>query len=92
MEECTILATCLSSRSTAGLPVPSGGPFIRPLPRPDEDSAVPSELVPGAAALLPKAPPPELLEWCIPMPAPEAAPRENHTQSAASEIESFVIS
>ncbi len=62
IEECTILATRLSSRSTAELPVPSGGPLIRrPLPRPDEDSAVPSEFVPGAAALLPKAPP-ELAE------------------------------
>ena len=40
----------------AGL-VPSGGPFIGPSPVPDDESAVPSELVPGAAALVPKAPP-----------------------------------
>ena len=55
-----------------------GGPFIRRLPTPDVGSAVPSELVPGAAALLPKTPP-ELLEWCIPMPCPEAAPTERLT-------------
>jgi hypothetical protein len=91
--ECTILVTLASSRSTAGLPVPSGGPFIRPLPRPDEGSAVPSELVPGAAALLPKAPP-RLAEWCIPMPMPRlgAAPIAKPTQINAQRIESLVIS
>src|SRR4051812_25460763 len=51
-----ILSTFASSRSMAGL-VPSGGPFIGPSPVPDDESAVPSELVPGAAALVPKAPP-----------------------------------
>jgi len=39
----------------AGL-VPSTGPFIG-RPAPDDERAVPNELVPGAAALLPKAPP-----------------------------------
>jgi hypothetical protein len=51
-----ILSTFASSRSIAAL-VPSKGPFIGLSPMPDDDSAVPSELVPGAAALLPKAPP-----------------------------------
>ena len=39
----------------AGL-VPSRGPFMGWLV-PDDASAVPSEFVPGAAALVPKAPP-----------------------------------
>jgi|tagenome__1003787_1003787.scaffolds.fasta_scaffold20973843_5 hypothetical protein len=51
-----ILSTFASSRSMAGL-VPSSDPFIGPSPVPDDESAVPSELVPGAAALVPKAPP-----------------------------------
>ena len=37
--------------------VPSSGPFMGPVPTPSDASAVPSELVPGAAALVPKAPP-----------------------------------
>ena len=51
-----ILSTFASSRSIAGL-VPSSGPFVAPWPVPDDESAVPAELVPGAAALLPEAPP-----------------------------------
>jgi hypothetical protein len=48
----------------AGL-VPSSGPFIgRPLP--DDESAVPKELVPGAAGLVPKAPP--VTDMCDPIP------------------------
>jgi hypothetical protein len=50
------LSTAASSRSMAGL-VPSSGPFMGPSPTPDDESAVPNELVPGAAALVPKAPP-----------------------------------
>ena len=71
--ELIILLTLASSRSTSGL-VPSGGPFISPSPRPDEDSAVPTELVPGLAALVPKAPPviernpPPVIDICDPMP------------------------
>jgi len=42
----TILSTLAFSRSMAGL-VPSSGPLIGPLPTPDDESAVPSELVPG---------------------------------------------
>ncbi len=51
-----ILSTFASSRSMAGL-VPSSGPFMGPLPIPDDERAVPNELVPGAAGLVPKAPP-----------------------------------
>ncbi len=36
-----------------------------PWPMPDDESAVPNELVPGAAALLPKAPPVADI-WCDP--------------------------
>jgi hypothetical protein len=42
------------------------------LPVPEDESAVPSELVPGVAALLPKAPPVTEL-WCEPMPPPRAS-------------------
>src|ERR1700675_547793 len=51
-----ILSTFASSRSMAGL-VPSSGPFMGPLLMPDDERAVPNELVPGAAGLVPKAPP-----------------------------------
>ena len=51
-----ILSAFASSRSMAGL-VPSSGPFWGPLPTPFDESAVPNELVPGAAGLVPKAPP-----------------------------------
>jgi hypothetical protein len=51
-----ILSTFASSLSMAGL-VPSSGPFMGPLPMPDDERAVPNELVPGAAGLVPKAPP-----------------------------------
>src|SRR5580704_15584620 len=64
-----IFSTFASSRSIAGL-VPSSGPFIGPLPTPDDESAVPNELVPGVAALVPKAPPVDGL--CDPMPPPRA--------------------
>jgi hypothetical protein len=50
-----ILATLASSRFKAGS-VPSSGPAAG-LPLPDDDSAVPSELVPGAVGLEPAAPP-----------------------------------
>jgi hypothetical protein len=60
----------------AGL-VPSNGPFMGPLPTPDDERAVPNELVPGAAALVPKAPPivdmPPIVDIpCDPMPPPLA--------------------
>jgi hypothetical protein len=42
----TVLSTCASSRSIAAL-VPSSGPFAWALPVPEDESAVPSELVPG---------------------------------------------
>ena len=35
--------------------MPRGGPFWGPLPTPFDESAVPNELVPGAAGLVPKA-------------------------------------
>jgi len=50
-----ILSTFASSRSMAGL-VPSSGPFWG-VPKPFDESAVPNELVPGAAGFVPKAPP-----------------------------------
>jgi hypothetical protein len=50
-----ILSTFASSRLIAGS-VPSGAPFMgRSVP--DDESAVPNELVPGAAAVVPEAPP-----------------------------------
>src|SRR6185312_9816203 len=64
--ECTVLATRASSRSTAGLPVPSGAPFCG-RPAPPEEIAVPSELVPGAFELVPNAPP-VTDKWCDPKP------------------------
>jgi hypothetical protein len=36
--------------------VPSSGPFMGPWPTPGDESAVPNELVPDVAALVPKAP------------------------------------
>ncbi len=42
-----------------------------PWPMPDDQSAVPNELVPGAVALVPKAPPVADI-WCDPMPPPRA--------------------
>jgi hypothetical protein len=76
-----ILSTFASPRSMAGL-VPSSGPFIGPSQTPDDESAVPNELVPGAAALLPKAPP--VADGCDPMPPPRAnaAAVERPTQTA----------
>src|ERR1700693_651681 len=66
-----ILSILASSRSMAGL-VPRSGPFSGPLPTLFDESAVPNELVPGAAALVPKAPPvtgmpPATDVWCDPM-------------------------
>ena len=53
--EPSAFSTLASSWSTAGL-VPSSGPFMgRPMP--DDESAVPAELVPGVKGLVPKAPP-----------------------------------
>jgi hypothetical protein len=49
-------STFASSRSMAEL-VPSKGPFWGPLPTPLDESAVPSEFVPGTLGLVPKAPP-----------------------------------
>jgi hypothetical protein len=40
---------------------------------PDDESAVPKELVPGAAALEPKAPP--VTDMCDPMPPPPPGKR-----------------
>jgi hypothetical protein len=53
--ELIIFSTFASSRSIAGL-VASSGPFVG-FAMPDDGSAVPSELVPGVAALVPEAPP-----------------------------------
>lgn len=73
----------------AGL-VPSGGPFIGPSPVPDDESAVPSELVPGAAALVPKAPPvTDIL--CDPIPPQNAAVVERPMLMATQRTESFFM-
>jgi hypothetical protein len=58
--ELIILSTFASSRSMAGL-VPSSGPFMG-RPTPSDESAAPDELVPGAAAVVPEAPP----SWTYP--------------------------
>src|SRR5450755_905346 len=68
--EFIILSTFASSRSIAG-PVPISEPLMGPWPMPDDESAVPKELVPGAAALVPKAPP--VADMCDPMPPPRAS-------------------
>ena len=75
----------------AGL-VPSSGPFMGPWPMPDDESAVPNELVPGAVALVPKAPPVADI-WCDPMPPPRAnaAVVERLTQRATQRTESFFM-
>jgi hypothetical protein len=88
-----ILSTLASSRSIEGL-VPSSGPFMAPLPVPDDESAVPNELVPGAAALVPKAPPPIMDIECEPIPPPRAnaAVVERLTHRATQTIESFFMS
>src|SRR3984893_1076531 len=85
-----ILSTFASSRSMAGL-VPSSGPFMGPLAMPDDESAVPNELVPGAAALLPKAPP--VMDICDPMPPPRAnaAVVERLTQRATQRMENLAM-
>src|ERR1700690_1225338 len=89
--EFIILSTFASSRSMAGL-VPRSGPLMGPWPMPDDESAVPKELVPGAAALVPKAPP--VADMCDPMPAPpraSAAVVERPTQSAMPIAKCFFI-
>jgi hypothetical protein len=60
-----------------GMPVPSGGPFIR-RPAPPEDSAVPTEFVPGAVAREPNAPPvvAERCDGMLPNPPLKAAAGE----------------
>src|ERR1700681_93086 len=85
-----ILSTFASSRSMAGL-VPSRGPFMG-WPVPDDESAVPNELVPGAAGLVPKAPPVTDI-WGDPMPPPRAnaAVAERLTQSTTQTTESFFM-
>jgi hypothetical protein len=84
-----ILSTFASSRSMEGL-VPSSGPFTGPRPTPDDESAVPNELVPGAAALLPKAPPVE--DICDPMPPPRAnAVVERLMQRTMQRMEGFFM-
>jgi len=85
-----IFSTFASSRSMAGL-VPSSDPFVGPWPMPDDESAVPDELVPGAAALVPKAPP--VADVCDPMPPPRAnaAAAERLTQRATQRTESFFM-
>src|ERR1700722_1403208 len=91
-----ILLTFASSRSMAGL-VPIRGPFWGPLPTPFDDNAVPNELVPGAAGLVPKAPPGMGLlppvEWCEPVPPPRASAAElkRPTQRAMQRTESFFM-
>jgi hypothetical protein len=85
-----ILSNLASSRSMAGL-VPSSGPFVGPLPTPDDESAVPNELVPGAAALVPKAPP--VADGCDPMPPPRAnaAAVERPTQTATQRAKNLFM-
>jgi hypothetical protein len=85
-----IFSTFASSRSMAGL-VPSTDPFIGPSPMPEDESAVPNELVPGAAALVPKAPP--VTDICDAMPPPRAnaAVVERLTQRATQRTESFFM-
>jgi hypothetical protein len=51
-----ILAALRSSWSTAASPVPSATPLVAP-PVPEDESAVPRELVPGEAGEVPAAPP-----------------------------------
>src|ERR1700761_1867839 len=83
------LSTLASSQSMAGS-VPSSGPFMGPLPTPDDESAVPNELVPGAAALVPKAPPVSDI-WCDPIPPPRASAAvvETPMHTATQRMESF---
>src|ERR1700688_3298112 len=52
-----------------GSPVPSAAPFAA-LPVPEDESAVPAELDPGASGLVPDAPPVVGDEWCMPPPMP----------------------
>jgi hypothetical protein len=66
--------------------VPSSGPFWTPLPVPLDDSAVPNELVPGAAELVPKAPP-VVDEWCDPPPLASAAITERVRHRATKRLE-----
>jgi hypothetical protein len=63
-----------------------------PSPMPDDESAVPDELVPGAAALVPEAPPVTDI-WCDPMPLPRAnaAVVERLTQTAMQRTEGFFM-
>jgi hypothetical protein len=67
-------------------------PFHGARPMPDDESAVPDELVPGAAALVPRAPPVAAI-WCDPMPPPRpnAAVAERLTQRATQRTESFFM-
>src|ERR1700727_1857490 len=85
-----ILSTFASSRSMAGL-VPSSGPFIG-WAVPDDESAVPAELVPGAEGLVPAAPP-VTEPWCDPMPPPRAnaVAVERLTKRATQRTESFFM-
>src|SRR6201991_4548658 len=74
--EFIILSTFASSGSIAGLVSSMGWPT------PSDESAVPDELVPGAAAVVPNAPPimdmPVIPIWADPMPcAPPIPPRAN---------------
>src|ERR1700728_1775593 len=83
-----ILLTFASSLSMTGL-VPSSGPFIG-WEVPDDEIAVPEELVPGAEGLVP-APPPVLTEpWCDPPlpPRANAAVTERPTHRATQIAES----
>ena len=59
-------------------------------PCPPDESAVPDELVPGAATLVPEAPPDE---WCDPPPPPRAnaAVPERLTQRMTQRTKSFVM-
>lgn len=75
-----ILLTFASSLSRTGL-VPSSGPFIG-WAVPDDESAVPEELVPGAVGLVPEAPPVTEPWWPPPPPRANAALMERLTHRA----------
>jgi len=89
--ELNILSTFASSRSIAGL-VPSSGPLKR-WPVPNYESAVPNELVPGVAALVPEAPPvtdigDDPIMWDEPIPSrPNAAVLERPMLRATHKAE-----
>src|SRR6185437_15568583 len=84
-----ILLTFASLRSMAGL-VPTSGPFWGPFPTASEESAVPSELVPGASPFTGLV---DMVEWWEPTPPPRANATvvERPTQRARQRTESFFM-